>query len=324
MKNLAVCTIVKNEGLYIEEWLEFHLLQGVEHFFIYDNESSDGLPTILAPYIRAELVTYKLWPGTAQQMKTFAHCIENYRDFAKWMAFIDVDEFLYTDGSAGSVMDFLSMVAAPGLAVRWYLFGSSGELVYRPELVIRRFTHRCPTPNKHVKSIVQPAEVERVGNDPHYFYFKNGGRAVDENGVMLPEIYSVMEGGTAEKIAVNHYYTKSLEEAMIRWKEVRVSSGAVRPERMAEFEKFDFNEIQDLKAQRSVVASANRILINHYHTKSREEALHRWANPDPGSGNPRENIEEKFKAHDTNEIWDPRAELLAPIIEEIIRIRRCL
>ena len=37
--NLCICCIIKNED-YLEEFIIFHYLQGVQHFFIYDNDSN--------------------------------------------------------------------------------------------------------------------------------------------------------------------------------------------------------------------------------------------------------------------------------------------
>lgn len=39
---ISIAAIVKDEVEYIEEWIQFHILMGIEHFYIYDNESSDG------------------------------------------------------------------------------------------------------------------------------------------------------------------------------------------------------------------------------------------------------------------------------------------
>ena len=44
---LAVCAIAKNEGAYFAEWIEWHLSQGVEKFYIYDNESTDNTREVL-------------------------------------------------------------------------------------------------------------------------------------------------------------------------------------------------------------------------------------------------------------------------------------
>ena len=34
---VAVCAIFKNESVFLKEWLEYHLLIGVEHFYLYNN-----------------------------------------------------------------------------------------------------------------------------------------------------------------------------------------------------------------------------------------------------------------------------------------------
>ena len=50
--DLAVVAIFKNEGRYLDEWLAYHLLAGVEHFYLYNNDSSDNYKEVLAPLRR--------------------------------------------------------------------------------------------------------------------------------------------------------------------------------------------------------------------------------------------------------------------------------
>ena len=50
-EGLAVVAIAKNEGDYIEEWINFYVKQGVSHFFIYDNDSTDNMHEVLKPYV---------------------------------------------------------------------------------------------------------------------------------------------------------------------------------------------------------------------------------------------------------------------------------
>jgi hypothetical protein len=45
---LAMCAIAKNEGRYLQEWIEYHKLLGVEMFYIYDNESTDNTQSCIA------------------------------------------------------------------------------------------------------------------------------------------------------------------------------------------------------------------------------------------------------------------------------------
>ena len=91
---LAVCAIAKNEGPYFREWIEWHLAQGVEKFYIYDNESTDGTREVLQPYIERGVVDYRYWPGYRRQLAAYDDCMDRYRFAARWIAFIDLDEFI--------------------------------------------------------------------------------------------------------------------------------------------------------------------------------------------------------------------------------------
>ena len=49
---LSIAAIMKNEKPYLKEWLEYHQLIGVEHFYLCDNDSNDGTEEYLQPYIK--------------------------------------------------------------------------------------------------------------------------------------------------------------------------------------------------------------------------------------------------------------------------------
>jgi hypothetical protein len=59
---LTVATLMKNQRRWLREWLEFHILVGVEHFLIYDNDSSDEPLDVLQGYIDEGIVTFIPWP----------------------------------------------------------------------------------------------------------------------------------------------------------------------------------------------------------------------------------------------------------------------
>jgi hypothetical protein len=59
---LTVATMVKNQRRWLREWIEFYRLMGVEHFIIYDNESTDQSLEILQYYIEEGIVDYIPWP----------------------------------------------------------------------------------------------------------------------------------------------------------------------------------------------------------------------------------------------------------------------
>ena len=64
---LSVVAIMKNECAYMNEWIDYHKLVGVERFYLSDNESDDNTCEILKPYIQDGTVVYKFVKGIAKQ-----------------------------------------------------------------------------------------------------------------------------------------------------------------------------------------------------------------------------------------------------------------
>ena len=59
---LTLATMVKNQRRWLREWIEFNLMMGVEHFIIYDNDSTDQSVEVLQYYIDEGIVTFISWP----------------------------------------------------------------------------------------------------------------------------------------------------------------------------------------------------------------------------------------------------------------------
>ena len=106
-EGLAFVLIAKNEAPYIKEWLDFHIKQGVSHFIIYDNESTDNFREVLEPYIKSGLVTYSVIRGRRRQHDAYNKAVHDFRQKFRYMAFIDADEFMFvrnnTDGGGGAL-----------------------------------------------------------------------------------------------------------------------------------------------------------------------------------------------------------------------------
>ncbi len=102
--DLAIVAIFKDEGKYLREWLDYHLLAGVEHFYLYNNDSSDDYKEILAPYVEANLVTLTDFPGKAMQYPAYEDAINKYRFESRYLAFIDLDEFIFPKNNTGGVL----------------------------------------------------------------------------------------------------------------------------------------------------------------------------------------------------------------------------
>src|SRR5262245_48829439 len=60
--DLSFCMIFQNDAPYLKEWIEFHRLVGGQHFYLYNNLSTDNYQEVLAPYIREGIVELIDWP----------------------------------------------------------------------------------------------------------------------------------------------------------------------------------------------------------------------------------------------------------------------
>ena len=212
--DLAVVAIMKNEEPYVKEWLDYHLLAGVEHFYIYDNDSTPEFKNILQPYIDAEIVTYIPYPGGARQNEAYNDAVKNYRFFCRYMAFIDGDEFIFpqSDKSIIEVVDELlaDKTNATALAVNRLEFGSN----YQDNAdfsrgVLERFTRRASDASTNVKSIINPRRVDYFYN-PHFAMYFFGYKSFNEVGGEVATYLN--EPPTIDKIRIYHYPIKSAEE----------------------------------------------------------------------------------------------------------------
>ena len=216
---LAVTAILKNEGDYVKEWLDYHLAAGVTMFYLYDNESDDDTREILRPYIERGLVEYNFFPGNGMQVPAYNDAIYRHKFDCRYMAVIDLDEFIRpcADEDIPATVRglFASNPNAGGIAVNWRVFGSAGE--EKKDLsrgVLERFTQRGRddfAPNVQIKSIVNPRCVELFVN-PHYAFYFVGRGAVSEAGQPVKTFENPQLSG--EKIVIHHYFTKSKEEYM--------------------------------------------------------------------------------------------------------------
>lgn len=241
---LAVCAIAKDEGPYFQEWIEWHRKQGVEKFYIYDNESTDNTKEVLLPYIRSGIVEYCYWPGERQQLAVYDDCFDKHRTEARWIAVIDLDEFIVPIKDH-TIPEFLHrMEQYSSVEINWLVYGSGGAKKREPGGVMERFRyHSLPEHkvNTHVKSIVDPkrvctmtgcheaARISGLSADSHGNPLKKGFRD------RIPQ---------QDVIRINHYAVKSYEEFLEKQLRGR-ASGTQKTVKPEYFTQYDLNDIED-------------------------------------------------------------------------------
>jgi hypothetical protein len=234
---LSACAMYRNHAEYLVEWIEFHRLVGFERLFLYNNLSSDEHREVLDPYIRDGTVVLHDWP--LQYVRTdgrphgillaYDHCLETQREQARWIAFLDIDEFLFSP-TGEPVSDLMKEYEPwPALVVSRTEFGSSGHRTRPPGFVIENYLHRSkyrPDAMSPIKSVVDPRRTIRAASI-HHFHL---------DGVAVNERKQPVEGGSGrrtwvsfERFRINHYRTKSeeeLQEKLDLWESI----GYARPQ----------------------------------------------------------------------------------------------
>ncbi|MBQ9285331.1 MAG: glycosyltransferase family 92 protein [Bacteroidaceae bacterium] len=241
---LSVCAIAKNEGPYFKEWIEWHMSHGVEKFYIYDNESTDGTKDVLQPYIQSGVVEYKYWPGYRRQLAAYDDCLANYRFSSRWIAFIDLDEFIVPVKDA-SIADFLKgFESFAAVEVNWLIYGSGGQQKKLPGTMMERFRfHSKPDHylNRHVKSIVDPRRVfTMIGC---HEAAKISGYIADSHGQPVTKNFREREP-QQDVIRISHYAVRSYEEFIEKQARGR-ASGTQKTVRSEYFTQYDLNDIED-------------------------------------------------------------------------------
>ena len=216
---VSICAIFKDEGCYLKEWIEFHKIIGIEHFYLYNNFSSDNYLEVLEPYIQAGKVTLIDWPVPQGQMSAYQDCFNRFRDDTNWIAFIDLDEFIIPNMTY-TLGEFLkNFEKRPAVLIYWRSFGASG-LIDRDikGLVVEDFKV-CGRKYENIgKMIFNTAYILDINSEKNdYMHLMWGGY----KDIMLPPV-NCFDKLVLKNIhilpydnlpvQINHYVTKSYHE----------------------------------------------------------------------------------------------------------------
>ena len=219
--NVSICAVFKNEANYLREWLLFHQTIGVDHFYMYNNNSEDNYEIVLKPFIESNSVTLLQWPSDHKQMECYVDCIERYKDETKWLGFIDIDEFVVPKAT-DTIYEWLKNFEkrAGSVLIYWKIFGTSG-IIRRDDnrLVCEDFYISWPKYDDIGKCFYNTSfdfnsKSEHIRQLHHSFW-------TSWKGVELPPVNEFNKICVRRRhiakhmdfpIQINHYFTKSYHE----------------------------------------------------------------------------------------------------------------
>ena len=279
---LVVAAMFKNESPYLAEWVSHHLEHGASHIVLYDNGSTDNGRAEVQPWIDSGEVTLFDWPELkteGAQYNAIHHSLGLMRQRARWITFLDLDEFLFSPLGL-PLPDVLSEFSGEvGIDVHWVCYGSSGHISTPSGSVRDNFIRRAPLQfkrNRQFKTIINPREAVKRIPGSHEWSFQGGKAAVNELrrrlnvpvsfsdrieqkirmvfprvhrwlAVHFPISFSyfhlIVRDVSVEKLRINHYIVKSREEYM----EKQVRHGVSREDKYSKsfFTYHDRNEVLD-------------------------------------------------------------------------------
>ena len=246
---VSICAIFKDEEEFLKEWLEFHLLVGIDHFYLYNNNSTDGYLDILKPYMDAGLVTLVDWEAPHAQMAAYADAIGRFAGETRWMGFVDLDEFVVPakEDKIYPVLEPFNEKAG-AVAVYWKYFGSSGLDRRDPDkLVTEQFTSAYPKYLDIGKCFYNTAfefdgDITEKNNVLHHVLWCKW-RGHDIPPVNLQNRVSFMNHnvlhGDDLPLQLNHYVTKAKEDYIRKMNAKTDVFFEVNPRSLPQFEAID-------------------------------------------------------------------------------------
>jgi hypothetical protein len=277
----AIGAMFKDEGPYLHEWVAFHLARGAEHFYLYDNGSSDNSLTVLEPFIKRGEVTLIHWPAPiteGSQTHAANDALRRAKVESKWLTFIDIDEFLFSpkEHLPEILREYEDEV---GIEVNWVCYGSSRRTSTPAGSVRDSFLYRAPLQwgrNRQFKCIVKTEAASEKRHSDHLWNFSDRRRSVNERReplgrrhsvsyrlerwlrnhfpqlhrraswrlpLLLNPYFHINRPVSAERFRINHYIVKSAQE----YTEKKIRHGQHRDGAYSDafFRYHDRNEVYD-------------------------------------------------------------------------------
>lgn len=234
--------MIKNDQEYISEWLDHHRELGVDHFYLYDNESTpryenlgedvtitywdenyyfEPIPPKFNPkYYNLETManadytelTTTHWPNSperhSKQFKAYQHCLNEYGDKHEWIAFIDSDEFInILEGyTLKEVLDHFNKPELGQLLMKWRVFSSSGHQTKQP---LQKEAYTDWYPDYQVKPFVKPDKILAV-KSLHILPTYPAFYTTTEDGILDTRVSKNTH--SSKVIWINHYWSRSRQD----------------------------------------------------------------------------------------------------------------
>ena len=217
---IGLCLIAKQENKYIKEYVDYYLKLGFHKIILYDNNNINGenFDDILKKYINKNFVEIINYRGLDKPQKiAYFHCYNTNKNNFDWIAFYDVDEFLFL-GNYKNARLFFSLSKfknCSSILLNWKYYGDNNNIFYEPKPIIERFKIPFEFPKNGKKDIILRTagkSIIRGGLNitwAHFPHFIKNQPICRPDGTIIKNPFSEPQYSIAY---IKHYTTKSTEE----------------------------------------------------------------------------------------------------------------
>ena len=224
---VCLCSIGKEENLYIKEFVSHYKKIGYTNIFIYDNNDINGekFEEVLQNEINEGFVSIINFRGYHNyQLKAYYDCYENNNHKCNWLSFFDMDEFLEINPPNLTVQEFLSndrFNKCLNVKINWVFYYNDRDILYYEDKPVQeRFKNF--TESKHIKSTVRGNLSYNYWNNaknPHTSL--NNITACSSSGLFIDPNSPFNEPPDITNARIKHYHKKSFEEYCIKIKRTK-------------------------------------------------------------------------------------------------------
>ena len=212
---LSVLAIFRNESHIMKEWIQHYIMEGVDHFYLINNFSTDEYLSVLKEFRHCVSVYDSVTPNDLlidAQTNNYKTVFDSYiSGNTEWLIVVDLDEFMYS--KTLNLKNELRRVThldpdVGSVRVSWKIFGSNGY-IEQPKSVVKHFTKRGTCLEALIKNIFKPYCIESF--DLHHVTMKACYKQISVPGdpVTSYSIGQTEEDLMRSTIHLNHYRLQS-------------------------------------------------------------------------------------------------------------------
>ena len=229
----VIVACMRNEALFLVEWVAHHLAVGFDHLLVYTNDCDDGTDDLLDLMAKSMPVQHVRNPGPYThgtiQKQALADAFRR-REVRKadWVLHIDADEYVNVRVGQRRIDDLIALHPdVDGIALMWRHFGSAGQVMWNEGSILEGFQQceaRMPVPEAGelaaFKTMFRPSRFKQMSihspKRPPRHYIP---RIVNAAGVDLPIDSVVRRRGSGYQVTtaqctwtnacLHHHHVKS-------------------------------------------------------------------------------------------------------------------